>query len=375
MVVMEVRVMMVLVTGACAKPATMVRACLRKRRRRRKKKNDGAGSIEISLPALSFAEIGIQNSCGVAIVIRTDTFISTTHHHQRPTTINPAVDLTQILHLTSPPTMRRGPGIAALDRTIHSASAYSTLSASLTASQLTELRSQLDLFSTALRQFSSQHRNEIRKNPEFRHAFQKMCYSIGVDPLSSSTRGSSGGLAGLWSDMLGLGDWAFELGVQIIDVCVSTRGENGGVMSMDDLIRRVTRLRTGDDKASTGKAAEITEDDIVRSIKMLAPLGCGYEVFSLGDGGQKMVRSVPRELDTDTMIVLAMLLSTTTSSTHRELPFLTEDSLVSGQKTKGWTRDRARAVLENMTSREGMLWIDEQAFPPRYYSLATLTAG
>ncbi|KAJ9475003.1 Vacuolar-sorting protein SNF8 [Pseudozyma hubeiensis] len=272
--------------------------------------------------------------------------------------------------------MRRGPGIAALDRTIHSASAYSTLSASLTATQLSELRSQLDLFSTALRQFSSQHRNEIRKNPEFRHAFQKMCYSIGVDPLSSSTRGSSGGLAGLWSDMLGLGDWQFELGVQIIDVCVSTRGENGGVISMDDLIRRVTRLRTGDEKGSAGKAAEITEDDIVRSIKMLAPLGCGYEVFSLGDGGQKMVRSVPRELDTDTMIVLGMLLSTTTTaSTEGSLPFLTEDSLVSGQRTKGWTRDRARAVLENMTSREGMLWIDEQAFPPRYYSLATLTAG
>ncbi|CDR88895.1 related to SNF8-protein involved in glucose derepression [Sporisorium scitamineum] len=279
--------------------------------------------------------------------------------------------------------MRRGPGLAALDRSLHSNTAYNTLGNDLTASQLAELRQQLDLFSTSLRQFSSQHRNEIRKNAEFRHAFQKMCYSIGVDPLSSSTR-NSGGLAGLWSDMLGLGDWQYELGVQIIDVCVSTRNSNGGVIAMDDLIRRVTRLRTGGTSsrpptAATAKgkdaAPEITEEDIVRSIKMLAPLGCGYQVFSLGSGDQKMVRSVPRELDTDTMVVLGMLLSLSQEVNGGELAFLTEDTLVAGQRPRGWTRERARAVLENMSLREGMLWVDEQAFPPRYYSLATLAAN
>ncbi|SPO30619.1 related to SNF8 - protein involved in glucose derepression [Ustilago trichophora] len=280
--------------------------------------------------------------------------------------------------------MRRGPGIAALDRSLHSTTAFSTLGDDLTATQLTELRQQLELFSTSLRQFSSAHRQEIRKNPGFRHAFQKMCYSIGVDPLSSSSR-NAGGLSGLWSDMLGLGDWQYELGVQIIDVCVSTRATNGGAIAMDDLIRRVTRLRTGPSRPTTAlgkgkmereKEAEITEEDIVRSIKMLAPLGCGYEVFSLGNGDQKMVRSVPRELDTDTMVVLGMLLSSAAMDrVGAELPFLTEESLAAGQKHRGWPRDRARAVLENMSLREGMLWIDEQAFPPRYYSLATLSAA
>jgi ESCRT-II complex subunit VPS22 len=171
--------------------------------------------------------------------------------------------------------------------------------------------------------------------------------------------------------MLGLGDWQYELGVQIIDVCISTRTTNGGVIAMDDLIRRVTLLRTGTStKTKTNEAPEITEDDIVRSIKMLAPLGCGYEVFSLGNGEQKMVRSVPRELDTDTMVVLSILLSAERGSD--ELPHLTEDALVSGPRARGWSRDRARAVLQNMSLTEGMLWIDEQCFPPRYYSLATL---
>lgn len=293
-----------------------------------------------------------------------------THHHtSHQTPLHPSA------------TMRRGPGIAALDRTLHSTTAFSTLGDSLTASQLVELGSQLDTFSSSLRQFSSRHRHEIRKNAEFRHAFQKMCYSIGVDPLSSSTRSSSG-LSGLWSDMLGLGDWQYELGVQIIDVCVSTRSSNGGVIAMDDLIRRVTLLRTGGKQISKSnkekeEAEEITEEDIVRSIKMLAPLGCGYEVFSLGARGEhKMVRSVPRELDTDTMVVLALLLSDAGRQREGEavrLAYLTEDSLVEKQTNKAaWRRDRARAVLENMCLSEGMLWIDQQAFPPRYYSLATL---
>lgn len=95
----------------------------------------------------------------------------------------------------------------------------------------------------------------------------------------------------------------------------------------------------------------------------------------MGNGEQKMVRSVPRELDTDTMVVLGMLLGSdsTPPAATEELPFLTEDRLVTGQRARGWSRDRARAVLENMSLREGMLWVDEQAFPPRYYSLATLT--
>lgn len=131
---------------------------------------------------------------------------------------------------------------------------------------------------------------------------------------------------------------------------------------MDDLIRRITRLRTGG-KESKIKGEEVTEEDVVRSIKQLGPLGCGYEVLELG--GKRMVRSVPRELDTDTMVVLAMLM-------NGGVPWVTEESLVEGQRGRGWGRERARAVLETMALREGMLWVDEQAFPVRYYSLATL---
>ena len=39
---------------------------------------------------------------------------------------------------------------------------------------------------------------------------QDMCASIGVDPLASGK--------GFWSEMLGVGDFYYELGVQIVEV-------------------------------------------------------------------------------------------------------------------------------------------------------------
>jgi len=88
--------------------------------------------------------------------------------------------------------------------------------------------------------------------------------------------------------MLGLGDWQYELGVQIVDVCVSTRQRNGGLIEMDELVRLVSKLRGVD-------GGIITETDIVRSIKTLRPLGAGYEIIEIG--GRKMVRSVVKQLD------------------------------------------------------------------------------
>ena len=43
---------------------------------------------------------------------------------------------------------------------------------------------------------------------------QDMCASIGVDPLASSK--------GFWSEMLGVGDFYYELGVQIVEVCMAS---------------------------------------------------------------------------------------------------------------------------------------------------------
>jgi len=230
---------------------------------------------------------------------------------------------------------RRGVGLAAFDRQEQSKRSFAELSTRLSQSQVDHLHAQLNQFRTALAHFATTHRNSIRRDPAFRHAFQQMCSSIGVDPLAGPRKG------GWWAEMLGLGDWQYELGVQIVDVCVSTREINGGLIEMEELIRLVSKLR------GVG-GGEITEDDIVRSIKTLHPLGVGYQVVALADG-RKMVRSVVKELDEDQAVVLAIA--------QQEGGRIVEDTLVS---RKGWTRGRARAALENMLLRDGLCWLDEQ---------------
>ncbi|KAJ7905264.1 EAP30/Vps36 family-domain-containing protein [Mycena olivaceomarginata] len=231
--------------------------------------------------------------------------------------------------------MHRRGGLAAFDRQEQSKRSFAVLSTQLSQAQVDHLHAQLNQFRTALAHFATTHRDSIRKDPAFRHAFQQMCSSIGVDPLAGPRKG------GWWAEMLGLGDWQYELGVQIVDVCVSTRERNGGLIEMEDLLRLVTKLRG----VSGG---EVTADDIVRSIKTLQPLGVGYQVVTLADG-RRMVRSVVKELDEDQAVVLAIA--------QQEGGRIVEDILIS---RKGWTRGRARAALENMLLRDGLCWLDEQ---------------
>ena len=39
---------------------------------------------------------------------------------------------------------------------------------------------------------------------------------------------------GFWTQMLGIGDFYYELAVQIVDICFCTRADNGGLMGMVD---------------------------------------------------------------------------------------------------------------------------------------------
>ncbi|CAL1698858.1 unnamed protein product [Somion occarium] len=228
-----------------------------------------------------------------------------------------------------------GVGLAAFDRQQLSQRSFAELSSELSQAQVDLLHAQLDQFRTALVRFASTHRDSIRRDPNFRHAFQQMCAKIGVDPLAGPRKG------GWWAEILNLGDWQYELGVQIVDVCVSTRERNGGLIEMGELVRLVSKLR--------GVAGGvIAEDDVIRSIKTLKPLGAGYEVIDVGSG-KKMVRSVPMQLDEDQAVVLAIA--------NQEGGRVSEQLLVS---RKAWMPERAKAALENMLLRDGLCWLDDQ---------------
>ena len=43
---------------------------------------------------------------------------------------------------------------------------------------------QMEVFKKNLEEFAAKHKDDIRKDPQFRLQFQEMCASIGVDPLA-----------------------------------------------------------------------------------------------------------------------------------------------------------------------------------------------
>ena len=89
----------------------------------------------------------------------------------------------------------------------------------------------MEKFRAHLEAFAVKHRQDVQRDPVFRQQFQKMCGVIGVDPLASSK--------GFWAEALGIGDFYFELGLNIIDVCMRTRAQNGGLIEVRDLQRQL----------------------------------------------------------------------------------------------------------------------------------------
>jgi hypothetical protein len=50
---------------------------------------------------------------------------------------------------------------------------------------------------------------------------------------------------GFWAEMLGMGDFYFELSVQIAEICLKTRAQNGGLIEMEMLRELLQQARPG----------------------------------------------------------------------------------------------------------------------------------
>ena len=121
-----------------------------------------------------------------------------------------------------------------------------------------------------------------------------MCTAIGVDPLASSNNSGGGAGAGesVWAQLLGrtVNDFYFELAVRVVEVCGRTRGENGGLIGVEEVKELVSRGRMEG-------ASAISEDDVRRAVETLRPLGGSYAIVKVGR--KEYIRSVPRELSGD----------------------------------------------------------------------------
>lgn len=249
---------------------------------------------------------------------------------------------------------RKGVGLAAFDRSRLTSKQFASHGNSLRSSDAQALENQLSVFRSLLQQFAQTHAKDIRSDPSFRAQFARMCTAIGVDPLASSSSSSGGGGGGgsggnsLWAQLLGrtVNDFYFELAVRVVEVCGATRGENGGLLGVREVRERLQRGRMEG-------SPEVSEDDVLRAVGTLQPLGSAYAVVRLGN--KAYIRSIPKELNTDQTAVLEAV---------QLLGYVAVNMLMLNLR---WSRARAQTALDDLLG-EGMLWVDKQAAEWEYWS-------
>ena len=64
----------------------------------------------------------------------------------------------------------------------------------------------------------------------------------------------------MWSELLGFGDFYYELGVQAVEACMSNRQLNGGLVEINELVAQVNKRRGG-------KVEAVSRDDVVSMVR------------------------------------------------------------------------------------------------------------
>ncbi|KAI9797265.1 MAG: hypothetical protein M1833_005561 [Piccolia ochrophora] len=249
--------------------------------------------------------------------------------------------------------MRKGVGLGAFDRRNLTSAQYASHGDTLRSEHLTSLTTQLSVFQSLLHQFSLTHAKDIRSNPSFRAEFARMCNAIGVDPLAGSNIRKDGvaGTAGgsFWAQMLGgsVNDFYFELAVRVVEVCRSSRGVNGGLIGVSECRIKIAKGR------GVGGEMEVSDDDILRAVRSLKPLGSGFAIVKIGQ--KQMIRSVPKELNTDQSKVLEAI---------QVLGYVTASML---QVNLDWDHARSQTVIDDLLA-DSLVWVDLQVREPEYWS-------
>lgn len=233
---------------------------------------------------------------------------------------------------------RRGVGVGRVQNKQRQQQKFKQLGADLQTDQLRHAEDVLGQFRSHLEEFATKHKTAIKSDPVFRKDFQVMCTQIGVDPLASTK--------GFWAEILGVGDFYYELGIQIIEICIQTRAENGGLIGMPELLGRLRQ------KQSRSRQ-EASVDDVRRAVSKLKVLGGGFKLLEVGCS--TMVVSVPVELNQDHSQVLAVAQAHGGAVT---IPLLLGTLL--------WDQDRAVRAVDRLVA-EGMAWVDDQAGAQRTF--------
>lgn len=230
-------------------------------------------------------------------------------------------------------------GIGAIQKDRQRLELFEKKGSDLAKEELKKLTGQMAEFRTNLEKFAGKYKNNIKKNAEFRRHFQQMCASAGVDPLRSS--------ANFWVKLLGVGDFYYELAIQVVEVFLSTGHKNGGIMSIEELLSRVLASKNIDPRANS-----ITTWDILEAIKKLKVLGS--HIREVPTHNSFIIHATPAELNSDQTHI--------TQVAHSNRGYVSQTLL---REKLSWSDERIQKALDELIM-EGIIWIDKQGLNGEY---------
>ena len=194
-----------------------------------------------------------------------------------------------------------------------------------------------------------------------------MCGPLGVDPLSSEK--------GFWGNMLGIGEFYYELAVKVAEVCIASRSRNGGIISVAEvkqtLKERGTKFNFTNSSSSSSSSkkkisgTKYSTQDIKTAIGKLSKLGSGFRTVMVGNSC--MIVSVPMELDNDHMEIMKLAQRENDNDNDRML------GLTSGVVTiteimdaTGWDKERTNRAIDILLGN-GMAWLDYHEGKKQYW--------
>lgn len=142
---------------------------------------------------------------------------------------------------------------------------------------------------------------------------------------------------------LGVGVFYIELAVQVVEVCKATTPQNGGLITIEELLRRVKLSR----KSIKHKKEDISIDDILRCIDKISVLGNGIKVFKFNKS--YIIQSVPKELSLDHTEIVKLAQSKN-GYIHKAMVM----------KELNWEENRFFRIINDMIM-EGLVWLDKQS--------------
>jgi len=271
--------------------------------------------------------------------------------------------------------LRRGVGVAGLKQREQQQQTYKQVGAKLEENQMQHLQASLATFRSSLEAFAFKYKEDIAKKPLFRAQFHRMCVSAGVDPLACHK--------GFWASLLGLGDFYFELSVQVLDVCLATRASNGGLIEMREVLRLLKQRHKHIEQQN------VTLDDVAQAVAKLTCLGSGFEVLPVGGPanlGRHILKSVPIEASVDHLALIRYAAEQGQSARAEDESVSDSSASVSSataaaaaassaaasasppkgcviprlaERQLGWSSERLERCI-HLLLEEGMLWLDMQ---------------